>query len=421
MDTAPFDWDVFDKKAQQLADTDPVYVNAKSDPSTFLADERFHSSFICPRTKKRVTYADIGSTSGKPVLFFLQSHCSRWAAIPRDIVATASGIRLIAMDRPGCGGTEVCELHERVSTAYQMIQSLIEHLDLTDFALLAYCAGFIHLLEYLRTHAVELVTRRARVVLLSPWVRGNRLLPLIPNFLLDCEEPYCRLKFKVKDSIFDAKQSVKKRIRRTRELCRTAASRDEGGGKASAVIEQDWVKVFYSFEKGTPARVAWQWTMVEEQDLSPEFHLCIGKSLPVEHFGDETTGVTCTVGSKEWMEWCLREVERKVRESGKNAPTDVDGTDRKIAVFVWWGEDDWYMGKSERDYLRDLFRTDPISSVFKYNDWENWGDHYAPFGNLCYFSEALHVARTGVGPENPGDSGDDATSDEKTPGDTVPE
>ncbi|EIN12279.1 hypothetical protein PUNSTDRAFT_130539 [Punctularia strigosozonata HHB-11173 SS5] len=80
MDASPFDWDIFSKKAQQLADTDSIYVEAKSDPSTYLADKRFHSSFICPRSKKRVTYADVGLPSGTPVLFFLQSHCSRWVA-----------------------------------------------------------------------------------------------------------------------------------------------------------------------------------------------------------------------------------------------------------------------------------------------------------------------------------------------------
>jgi hypothetical protein len=112
-----FDACHLDDRLSDLVNTDPIFVHAKTNPHTYLADSRFHQSFLCSRTGRRVTFADVGQPGGPPVLFFLQSHCSRWVAVWQHMVATAAGVRLIAMDRPGCGGTEYCSLGERVDVA----------------------------------------------------------------------------------------------------------------------------------------------------------------------------------------------------------------------------------------------------------------------------------------------------------------
>jgi hypothetical protein len=87
---------------------------AVSDPYAYLAQRKFHQSLRCPRTHKRFTYADVGDVAGPPVLVFLPSFCSRWLAVMVDGLANEVGVRLIAMDRCGSGGTESCALNDRV-------------------------------------------------------------------------------------------------------------------------------------------------------------------------------------------------------------------------------------------------------------------------------------------------------------------
>lgn len=86
-----------------------------SDAFSYLAQGKFHRSFVCPRTGLRATYVDIGEPDGPPVLYFLPSGCSRYIAILLESAALAAGVRVVAMDRPGSGGTPRCELNDRVN------------------------------------------------------------------------------------------------------------------------------------------------------------------------------------------------------------------------------------------------------------------------------------------------------------------
>lgn len=104
----------------QSSPTSEVFTAAKratpahTDCYSHLAQGKFHRSFTCSRTGSRVTYADIGDPAGAPAVYFLPSGCSWLMGIVMDDVAHCIGIRVIAMDRPGSGGTRMCVLNERV-------------------------------------------------------------------------------------------------------------------------------------------------------------------------------------------------------------------------------------------------------------------------------------------------------------------
>jgi hypothetical protein len=87
---------------------------ALTDPYLYLVQPQFNRRMHCPRTNSRITFADVGDPEGPPVLFFLPSGCSRYLAVMGDELAREVGVRVVAMDRPGSGGTEQCPLNERV-------------------------------------------------------------------------------------------------------------------------------------------------------------------------------------------------------------------------------------------------------------------------------------------------------------------
>jgi hypothetical protein len=87
---------------------------AFTDPYLYLVQPQFNCRIRCRRTNKRITFADVGDPEGPPVLFFLPSACSRYLAVMCDGLAREVGVRMVAMDRPGSGGTEQCPLNERV-------------------------------------------------------------------------------------------------------------------------------------------------------------------------------------------------------------------------------------------------------------------------------------------------------------------
>jgi hypothetical protein len=88
---------------------------ALSDPHAYLAQANFHRFFRCPRTHRRVTYADVGDENGPVIVSFLPSFCSRYVGVMADGLAREVGVRVLAMDRPGSGGAELCDLNERVA------------------------------------------------------------------------------------------------------------------------------------------------------------------------------------------------------------------------------------------------------------------------------------------------------------------
>lgn len=108
------------------------YPKMTSSPN-FVDDPRFNRSFTYtpptlipsnypPRTYT-ITYADYGyhdpssptQDNENVILWFPPMLCSRLEGIVRDSAAQRYKVRVIAMDRPGMGGSDMADGHERIA------------------------------------------------------------------------------------------------------------------------------------------------------------------------------------------------------------------------------------------------------------------------------------------------------------------
>ncbi|ORY35705.1 hypothetical protein BCR39DRAFT_511644 [Naematelia encephala] len=95
----------------------------------------------CPRTQLPVSYCDIGDPEGIPVLNIVPSACSRWVAAIQDPLCRLYGIRMIAIDRPGCGVTPAVPISQRIQLSAQMAVSVLEHIGVKPRHILVTSAG----------------------------------------------------------------------------------------------------------------------------------------------------------------------------------------------------------------------------------------------------------------------------------------
>ncbi|WVW85510.1 hypothetical protein I302_107548 [Kwoniella bestiolae CBS 10118] len=158
---------------------DPHTPTALSDPPAYLALPKFNRRLKrCPRTNFRVTFSDIGDENGIPLLYLLPSGCSRWIAAPMDPLLKAYRVRMIVVDRPGCGGTSEVPLGERIDRSCEMIVSVLEYLNIRPTNILASSAGVYYALHLLTRHPSAFSTGLnppPRLYLLAPWS------PLLPS------------------------------------------------------------------------------------------------------------------------------------------------------------------------------------------------------------------------------------------------
>jgi pimeloyl-ACP methyl ester carboxylesterase len=90
----------------------------------WLCDIRFHRSFMLPpnpetsRTKPlRISYADYGDSNSDAVVLVCGAlMASRMSYSPLDELAKMHRVRVIHPDRPGIGGSDLVEQHERIAT-----------------------------------------------------------------------------------------------------------------------------------------------------------------------------------------------------------------------------------------------------------------------------------------------------------------
>ncbi|WVQ95057.1 hypothetical protein IAU59_002149 [Kwoniella sp. CBS 9459] len=156
----------------------PSTPTALSDPQAYLSLKKFNSRLSrCPRTDLPVTYSDIGAEDGVPLLYLLPSGCSRWIAASMDPLAKLYGVRMIVVDRPGCGGTGEVPLIERIDKSCEMILSVLEHLKVKPANILASSAGIYYALHLLTRHPSAFSTSLhppPRLFFIAPWS------PLLP-------------------------------------------------------------------------------------------------------------------------------------------------------------------------------------------------------------------------------------------------
>jgi hypothetical protein len=99
------------------------YLLEMTTASTYLDDPRFNREFILPACQAHqagsplcITYADYGynGEDGNTFMFFGPLLGSRLLHISQDSIAKKHKIRVLAVDRPGIGGTESVKLDCRM-------------------------------------------------------------------------------------------------------------------------------------------------------------------------------------------------------------------------------------------------------------------------------------------------------------------
>lgn len=100
---------------------------------------------------RRLCFDDVGDPAGAPVLYVHGTPDSRRARHPDDDAAARAGIRLIAVDRPGFGGSSP-HPDGTVGTFADDAAALAAHLGIHNWAVLGWSAGAVHALAVAARH-----------------------------------------------------------------------------------------------------------------------------------------------------------------------------------------------------------------------------------------------------------------------------
>jgi pimeloyl-ACP methyl ester carboxylesterase len=100
---------------------------------------------------RRLCFDDVGDPAGEPVLFVHGTPDSRRARHPDDELTARSGVRLIAVDRPGFGGSTPHEAGT-VGTFADDAAALAAHLGIHHWSVLGWSAGAVHALAVAARH-----------------------------------------------------------------------------------------------------------------------------------------------------------------------------------------------------------------------------------------------------------------------------
>lgn len=175
------------------------------DPSIYLSQGRFHRSIRCPRTQQRVTFGLVGDWSeeyndinsvpssstrdDRVILFVLPSGCVRYVGILLDGILKASKKRMIAIDRPGAGGTPPCERKDRMQLSTKHTLSVLDYMHIDRVDILTHSAGWFYALNLITT-SPDLFLRQdesSKWIFCSPFVPthiSGSFLSILPKSVI---------------------------------------------------------------------------------------------------------------------------------------------------------------------------------------------------------------------------------------------
>ncbi|KAJ7225778.1 hypothetical protein GGX14DRAFT_640962 [Mycena pura] len=143
-----------------------------------------HASQDNPLT---VSFSDLGSATGFPVVVFLGLGCVRHIMGLYDDMAQCLGLRLITIDRWGLGRTEGrSKTSKGVIQWASAVEEVLDLLHIEECSVMAHSAGTPYALSF----ANKLPERiRGNICLLAPWVGGSensgyKWLKYVPNGIL---------------------------------------------------------------------------------------------------------------------------------------------------------------------------------------------------------------------------------------------
>ncbi|KAB8664834.1 hypothetical protein FH972_026258 [Carpinus fangiana] len=161
-----------------------------------------HRSFTLPasaaHTTLRVSYSiagpsvsnDATSPSIPTLLFIGGMFGGRYMCSSLNHLATRIGVRVVAVDRPGLGGSTGVPTAQRLAVWLETVPALLAHLNIQHVALASHSAGTIYCLNTL-LQLSGILPKRPYVALLAPWVHpaqsgvlAMKAVTCIPNFVM---------------------------------------------------------------------------------------------------------------------------------------------------------------------------------------------------------------------------------------------
>ncbi|KAF2727944.1 hypothetical protein EJ04DRAFT_538679 [Polyplosphaeria fusca] len=147
----------------------------------FLCDARFHRSFLlrpneaAGRSKPlRVSYADYGDRHSDAVVLVCGAlMATRFTYATLDGLAKAFNVRIIHPNRPGIGGSDQVDLHQRIATWLEMVPQLLSHLGVSHIAVASHSGGVIYALNTILTYPQLLHPVTPYATFFAPWVHHS--------------------------------------------------------------------------------------------------------------------------------------------------------------------------------------------------------------------------------------------------------
>ena len=124
--------------------------------------------FVSVADGRRMALDDRGDPDGDPVLFLHGTPDTRVARHPDDSIAAGLGVRLLAPDRPGLGGSDPDPGATPVSVADDLV-AVLDHVEVATTSVLAWSAGSIAALALAGRHPA----RVSSLTLVAPLVPAD--------------------------------------------------------------------------------------------------------------------------------------------------------------------------------------------------------------------------------------------------------
>ncbi|GJJ09629.1 hypothetical protein Clacol_003853 [Clathrus columnatus] len=140
-----------------------------------------------PNQRLQVSFSDLGSSSGRPIVVFLGLGCVRYIMGLYDEMAEALGLRLITIDRWGLGKTDNPSrgTPRGVREWAAIVEEVLDYLNIERYGILAHSAGAPYAMAFANRapHKVQ-----GDLCLLAPWVGpaegGYKWLKYVPTSLI---------------------------------------------------------------------------------------------------------------------------------------------------------------------------------------------------------------------------------------------
>ncbi|KAI7164106.1 hypothetical protein KC349_g995 [Hortaea werneckii] len=164
-----------------------------------LCKANFHKALWLPETsvhgKLRVTYSTTSNFDNADlavILFCGPLFGNRWNAVMIDRMASAHGVRVICVDRPGMGGSTPVRLDIRVNVWLETVPALLKALKVERVSLMCHSIGTIYALNTLYMLRDILDPRNPFVAFVTPWVHNDhsratlmRIASALPSSWID--------------------------------------------------------------------------------------------------------------------------------------------------------------------------------------------------------------------------------------------